>query len=166
MEGLTIIDNFIDEETEQFLLDSINKEEWDTSLKRKTQHYGYKYLYKKVALEPTTPIPDFLQALKEEINYNDADQVIINHYYPGQGISSHIDKKIFDNKIVSISLNSGISMNIGAWTIYLKPRSCLILEGHARWDIPHEIVARKSDTVNGKKIKRSERISITFRKLL
>lgn len=45
IKGLTIIPNYITEEDEQQLIEIINAQEWDTTIKRATQHYGYYYNY-------------------------------------------------------------------------------------------------------------------------
>lgn len=169
MKGLTLIENIVTEEDEDFLLKKIYEQKWNTDLSRKTQHYGFKYGYGRQAtssIEPTIPIPDWLQGIRDEV-HPEANQAIINHYLPGQGIASHIDNFKFGEKVVSVSLKSGICMDIenedSTESLYLKPRSCLILEDEARWKFKHGITKRRSDIVDGKSIKRGERISITFR---
>lgn len=47
-------------------------------------------------------------------------------------------------------------------TVYLEPKSLLILQGEARSVWKHGIAARKSD--NG--VKRQRRVSLTFRKVI
>jgi hypothetical protein len=39
---------FISKEQEKELMAEINERKWNTSLKRRTQHYGYQYSYDKV----------------------------------------------------------------------------------------------------------------------
>ena len=161
--GLTYIQNVITEEEESDLLSMINQQAWNTSIKRKTQHYGYEYGYGNKDIEPTTPIPQWLTGIRDEV-FPEANQIIINHYLPGQGISPHIDNKKFGDKIVSVSLGSGCYMEFGDGSQqYLHPRSCLTLEGDARWKTTHCIASRKRDKVDGKWIPRGERISLTFR---
>lgn len=48
---------------------------------------------------------------------------------------------------------------------YLEPRSLIILANEARYKWTHAIPARKSDIVNGFKLQRERRISLTFRKI-
>ena len=56
--GLYIINNFIEQDEEQHLINFIDSQEWNTSLQRRTQHYGYTYSYgSNATLTPTTPIP-------------------------------------------------------------------------------------------------------------
>lgn len=166
-----IIYEFIDKDQERELIDDINtKGIWENTLSRKTQQYGYKYDYGNTNIKPTLPIPDWLTGIKDEAHPS-ANQIIINHYYPGQGIASHIDHPKFGDKIVSISLNSGCMMDFECdentkYMIYLEPRSCIILEGDYRWKLKHGIAKRQSDLVDGNRIKRKERISITLREYL
>lgn len=41
-EGLCLVENFITPAEEAELVAIINKQEWDTRLKRRTQHYGFR----------------------------------------------------------------------------------------------------------------------------
>ncbi|MEM6811640.1 MAG: alpha-ketoglutarate-dependent dioxygenase AlkB [Pseudomonadota bacterium] len=50
--------------------------------------------------------------------------------------------------------------------LYLEERSLIKLAGPARKEWLHGIPARKSDIVNGLKIARKRRISITFRNVI
>ena len=43
--GLTYISNYISSAYEEKLLKLIDTQEWNLDLKRRTQHYGYKYDY-------------------------------------------------------------------------------------------------------------------------
>ncbi|MEZ5840968.1 MAG: hypothetical protein R3D02_11290 [Hyphomicrobiales bacterium] len=47
--------------------------------------------------------------------------------------------------------------------IILEPRSLVIFSGEGRFDWTHEIPARKSDVIDGIRLSRSHRISLTFR---
>jgi alkylated DNA repair dioxygenase AlkB len=171
MQGLTYIKDFITEKEESELLDFINSMEWNNKLSRKTQHYGYKYNYNlKNTIEKTNPIPKqfafILNKLKSQFN-KEFDQLIINHYEIGQGISPHIDNKIlFDDSIVSISMGSNCIMKFtNKDTIIdqlLERRSLVSLQGDARYKWKHSIPSRKSDN----KDMRGVRISMTFRKVI
>jgi len=163
--GLTYKPNYVSEERAKEIIKFIEGQEWSKTLSRRTQQYGYEYNYAKGVskLEKVHPIPDILKIFGEEFN-----QVIINEYEPGQGISAHTDhQKFFGNKIVSISLLSPIIMNFAnnnvKIPVALEPNSCVIMEGDARYKWTHEIPSRKSDVINGTKIARSKRISLTFR---
>jgi alkylated DNA repair dioxygenase AlkB len=50
--------------------------------------------------------------------------------------------------------------------VLLEPRSLVVLKGEARYGWMHGIPARKSDDVEGRTLKRSRRVSLTFRKVI
>ena len=175
--GLFYFDNFISKEEATELLNEINKKTWNLTLKRRTQHYGYYYDYKTSHLDlsaKTEPLPDFikfilpkLQALEILKDFN-PDQLIINEYLPGQGISSHIDKvSDFEEKICSISLGSDVIMEFRKGgeknEVRLRENSIVILTEDARFKWSHGIPARKSDKLNGITQERRSRVSLTFR---
>jgi alkylated DNA repair dioxygenase AlkB len=166
--------DYISADDERNLIDCIDKGNWLTTLKRRTQHYGYEYDYKKrnvKHLKQIQPIPDWcvtlMTRLTQDIFHKVPEQLIINEYQPGQGISKHIDAPIFDEPIASLSLGSPCVMVFTSkerrHEILLPPRSLLILKGESRWQWKHEIPSRKRDKVNGKIITRTRRISLTFR---
>lgn len=170
--GLNYIKNFISEEEEEFLVKFIDSNLWDVSISRRTQHYGYLYSYKKKAMpEKTTPIPkefDFLtKRLQDNFIISEIpDQIIINEYLPGQGISKHTDNIFyFKDNVLSLSLLSDIEMVFSRGSsdknLILQNRSLLQLTEDARYKWTHEIIPRKYDNF----IERSRRISITFRKM-
>lgn len=101
------------------------------------------------------------------------DQIIINEYQSGQGISTHIDcVPCFSNTIASLSLGSPCVMDFAhsetgkKSSLLLEPRSLLVLSGDARYLWQHSIAGRKTDRFNGQTIQRTRRISLTFRKVL
>ena len=169
IKGITYIKDIITKEDEKILIDDINTRGiWDHTLSRKTQQYGYKYNYYNSDIQKIQDIPSWLEGIRDEV-YEEANQILINHYFPGQGIAPHTDKNTFGDTIVSISLQSGITMDFRQQNeivsnLYLEPRSCLILEDNVRWNLQHGITKRKYDVVENKRIPRGERISITFRK--
>ncbi|KAM9990518.1 hypothetical protein ACTFIY_006574 [Dictyostelium cf. discoideum] len=185
IEGLTIIENAIDKEMHDKLWKEVNKEEWLTDLSRRTQHYGYKYNYKSRSLKSediAAPFPQWATDLcchlmKEGLINDFPQQLIVNEYKDGQGISAHIDSKIFDNIIFSISLGSTCRMifkkSIQPTTTtttkttttsekaevlkiekQLSPRAFLLIKDEARFNWTHEIPKLK---------KGQHRISLTFR---
>lgn len=171
--GLTYIPSFITEEQEQFLISQIDQKPWLLDLKRRVQHYGYKYDYKARKIDEKMKIgavPNWLLS-KEIFNHsvfeeNNFDQVIINEYQQGQGISAHVDCiPCFTNVICSVSLLSPCEMvfeNVNTkekQSIILTPRSLLIMKNEARYDWTHCIPARKSNV-------KERRVSITFRKMI
>ncbi len=173
--GLTYIPHYISPEYEEELVQLMDSQIWNADLRRRTQHYGYKYDYLARSVEAAHclgDIPHWIDKLCQKL-YIDSickdkpDQVIINEYMPGQGIASHRDCiPCFGDIICSISLLSGCMMDmVGGTTkrsIYLEPRSLLILQGDARYIWKHGIPPRKSDLG----IRRHRRVSLTFRKVL
>jgi alkylated DNA repair dioxygenase AlkB len=173
--GLTYISNYITSEYEEELLKLIDAQNWNLDLKRRTQHYGYKYDYTARSIDASHylgDIPYWIDELchklySESIFIDKPDQVIVNEYMPGQGIASHIDCiPCFTGIICSLSIASGCIMDMTNGnirkSIHLEPRSLLVLQNDARYKWKHGITARKSD--NG--IKRQRRISLTFRKVI
>lgn len=179
--GLTYLTDFITKEEHDFLWQHVNSEQWLGDLKRRVQHYGYKYDYKARFIDYSMKIGDLpfwvtaiVLKLKNE-NYIPelSDQLIINEYVPGQGIASHIDcEPCFGDTIVSLSLGSACVMEFmnkvskEKIEILLEPRSLVILKSEARYDWTHGIRAKKTDNFKGVKINRKTRISLTFRNVL
>ena len=178
IKGLYYKEDFLSTDEEVAILSQIEKEEWDSSLKRRVQHYGYIYDYKKKNISQDSrkgELPDWLLTLEKKIKttFNieqSFDQVIINEYEPGQGISNHIDcVPCFEDVIVSVSLLSScvmqFSKNSEKHEIILNPRSILLLSRDARYLWKHGIKAVKNDQWQNTVIPRKRRISITFRKI-
>lgn len=181
MEGLTYVENFITNEEERELLEHIDRGQWLFDLKRRVQHYGYKYDYKNRSINRSMQLgalPDFLNELIDRLMARHVlskrpDQVIINEYLPGQGISAHVDKpSLFDNEIASISLGSTCVMEFKhkatktTHPVLLGRRSLVLMKGAARYEWTHCIPARKKDKVDGRQIPRQRRVSLTFRKVI
>jgi len=174
--GLSYLPNFIAETESVALQTHIDNQVWRSDLKRRVQHYGYIYDYRARAISTDMklgPLPDWLDELgktlvEQSIFPKTPDQVIINEYKPGQGISAHIDcVPCFGNVIASLSLGSAVDMNFQKSdrrvSLRLEPQSLLVLNEDARFKWQHSITARKSDRVEGKKVPRSRRVSLTFR---
>jgi len=175
IDGIQYIPNFIDSHEESNLISDIDRQSWQLTLKRRTQHYGYEYDYKSRTIDARQILGDLPEWCKNIIErmqsggiiQNKPDQVIVNEYQPGQGIAKHKDAVIFGEPVISLSLGSPCVMlfkkkNVTKSTV-LAPRSLLILRGSSRWEWTHEIPARKIDIVDNKKIIRGRRISLTFR---
>lgn len=178
--GLTYISDFISEEEQSNLIETIDKQPWLLDLKRRTQHYGYKYDYTRKLIDKSMyvgPIPEWIMPLLNKLIDNKhfkvlSDQVIVNEYLPGQGIGRHVDcTTCFDDTIASLSLGSTCAMdfeslkNSRKGTMMLAPRSLLVLTDEARYDWMHSIPARKEDSQGNDVLSRSRRISLTFRKV-
>lgn len=177
--GLQYIPNFISEQEEVDLMAYVDSADWDNSLKRRVQHYGYAYDYTSRRVESNAylgALPPYLAQISKRLFEQNLfpktpNQCIVNEYLPGQGISDHIDcVPCFKETIASLSLGSGTLMQFKHQDlkeeIYLKPRSLLLLSKDARYKWSHGIPARKSDNVNGIKLPRDRRVSLTFRTVI
>jgi alkylated DNA repair dioxygenase AlkB len=180
IEGLFYVQNYISKDDEKKLLEIIDTQPWILDLKRRVQHYGYRYNYKSRRIDLSMKVgnlPEWLNNLAQRL-YAEGyfkeipDQVIINEYKPGQGISPHIDcEPCFEDTIISLSLASGATMDFTHTTtnqkvpVYLMPRSIVILQGESRYKWQHCIPPRKSDKYKDKIVKRNRRVSLTFRKV-
>lgn len=180
--GLSYIPDFITEHEQKLLLEMIDSAPWLLDLKRRVQHYGYKYDYKKRTVDPSMKVgdlPDWIMQVGtriKEMNFMEyvPDQVIVNEYEPGQGIAPHIDcEPCFENVIASLSLGSFCLMDFYKKedlkikkSFTLKPGSLLVLNDESRYKWLHGIAARKSDMLNNEKHLRERRISLTFRKVI
>lgn len=178
MQGMQYLSNFIGEDEEKDLIVTIDSNEWCNDLKRRTQHYGYKYDYTKKKIDESMYvglIPAWMASYCTRMVglgffSKKPDQVIINEYLPGQGISKHVDCiDCFGDTVASLSLGSTCAMEFEhtkssrKGSTILGPRSLLVLSNEARYDWTHAIPARLEDPFGEEMLKRSRRISLTFR---
>src|SRR5277367_3320569 len=99
MEGLEYFSNFIGTKEEANLISTIDSYPWSSELKRRTQHYGYKYDYTKKKVDDSMYIgliPPWMASYCTRLVGlglfdRKPNQIIINEYMPGQGISRHVD---------------------------------------------------------------------------
>ncbi|MEQ8265803.1 alpha-ketoglutarate-dependent dioxygenase AlkB [Parvibaculum sp.] len=176
--GATYLPGFIDADEERELVQALDAGKWSAELKRRVQHFGYRYDYRARMVTADAYIGELpvctaslCRRLETEMPYGgQPDQMIANEYLPGQGISAHVDcVPCFSERIAPLSLLSSCEMIFRKaktgekLSTILEPRSLLILSGEARYEWTHEIPARKSDVVDGAKQPRTRRISLTFR---
>jgi alkylated DNA repair dioxygenase AlkB len=179
--GLTVQKRFLNVERQKYLIEAIDSGTWNGDLKRRVQHFGYRYDYsaRRIAASlKALPIPEWGQQLMQKILQagitNQAfDQLIVNEYLPGQGISPHIDSiSSFGNDIVSVSLGSPCVMRFACTTradhfnVLLEPGDLLHIRDEARYQWRHQIEPRRSDKWAGQMIERARRVSATFRRVL
>jgi len=181
IEGLTIIQNFISSEEEADLLDKISSELWLNDLKRRVQHYGFRYDYSKKKIDLSMyvgQLPVWSEVILDRIKGIQSidfipDQLIVNEYEPGQGISQHVDcTTCFTGIILSLSLGSGCELEFKhtktkkTEKVYIQRNSLVIMQGEARYNWMHLIRNRKTDPYNGIKLFRETRLSLTFRRVI
>ena len=175
--------DFLDEAHEQRLLEWIDQQGWSGELKRRVQHYGWRYDYKARDVDSSMrlgPLPVELAELAERLFKENLvprlpDQVIVNEYQADQGITPHVDIMGFADGIATISLLESWEMTFHAprsretVSRLLERRSVAVMQGEARYRWKHEIGKRKSEPPlgeGGKRRPRQRRISLTFRKVL
>lgn len=179
--GLIYIPDFISVEESINLIGYIENQLWSSELNRRVQHYGYRYDYKsrnldvsRGVLEIEEPFVALLDTLTYELNElglkSRPNQIIVNEYEVGQGITWHIDsEKSFDDNIFIISLLSDCLMKLEhkktkeQLDVYLKKNSLLCLTKESRYDWRHTIPNTKSFVFKGKKFMRARRLSLTCR---
>lgn len=180
--GLQYMPDYVDTRLQARLLTCIDESLWQDDLKRRVQHYGYRYDYKSRRVDRSQylgALPSWCEYYAQQFHkagyFADAppDQVIVNEYEPGQGIAPHIDcTPCFDDTVISISLGSSCIMNLSrvddstrTYDQVLMPGSAIVLQGEARFQWRHGIRPIKSDIIEGQRIIRRRRVSLTFRKV-
>ncbi|CAI0410308.1 unnamed protein product [Linum tenue] len=200
--GLYLLHDFVTVEEEQELLAAVDSRPWNNLSKRRVQHYGYEFCYdirnvntKRCLGELPSFVSPILQRIASfpDLDHSTAssilDQLTVNEYPRGVGLSPHIDThSAFGDFIFSLSLagpcimefrqyvvasstemeadHSHGSSNLIRKAIYLPPRSMLLLSGEARYAWNHYIPHHKIDLVDGTVINRSlRRVSFTFREV-
>jgi alkylated DNA repair dioxygenase AlkB len=179
--GLIYIPDFISIEESINLISYIENQPWSSELNRRVQHYGYRYDYKSRSLDNLSEVLEiekfflgFLDILTYELNElglkTRPNQIIVNEYEVGQGITWHIDsEKSFDDNIFIISLLSDCVMKLEhkktkeLIEVFLKKNSLLCLTKESRYDWRHTIPSTKSFMFKGKRVMRARRLSLTCR---
>ena len=183
-----VYEPFLTVEECKYLLASINECSWMNDLKRRVQHYGWKYDYSSRSLSEDMRIgalPDFLGDLAKRLRERgwfdrDPDQVIVNEYRPGQGIAPHVDRDCFGPAVATLSLGDAWPMEFAPANRY-RPRvrradatrekielvldvgSIVVLRGAARNSWTHGIAPRHADGRGRSRRSRRTRVSVTFR---
>ena len=179
--GLSIVPDYLSPTEQSNLRSIIDAQPWLSGLKRRVQHYGYRYDYKKRAVDPSMylgALPEWVQPLAQRLHDDGhiavvPDQLILNEYLPGQGISAHVDcVPCFGDTILSITLGSPCVMDFTSLKgkrhvpVLLQAGSLVVMKGEARYQWKHAIAPRLRDLYDGMEIVRGRRISLTFRKVI
>lgn len=182
--GLTLVPRFIDSRTQLHYMECIDREGWFENGANQAMRFGDLPSWAQ-ALAGTIPRHLFpSQIASREPLF---DQVIVNLYLPGQGITSHVDLLKFQDGICSLSLGGPVIMNftpvqekhcpnsleapqpssLSREQVLLCGGDLLMLHGEARYlwehgiDSVQEELLKSTNTV----IQRRKRVSITFRRL-
>ena len=144
------------------------------------KHFGYKFNYgSNTAFEETDPMPpefnEVIEKIKPLFEGGPPDQCTINFYKPGDGISPHVDNHTgFCETIAVISISSSINMSFNHMAnsscemeLFIPQRSLMVMKGESRYCYKHMIRSGSVDVnpANGQVYRRSERYSLTFRKV-
>lgn len=164
IDGLHIEHGFFPRDAQEWLVQWIDRRPWSSALRRRTQHYGYRYSYDRRALRRDDylgQLPAALQRLAAlvaaRVSDFTPDQAIVNEYLPGQGISAHIDHPgNFGPVVASVSLLSPAIMEFARAgerrDFVLSPGDLLVMREDARFRWTHAIPHHSQ-----------RRISVTFR---
>ncbi|XP_010275179.1 PREDICTED: alkylated DNA repair protein alkB homolog 8 [Nelumbo nucifera] len=197
--GIYLVHDFITSKEEEKLLAAVDNRPWKRLAKRRVQHYGYEFLYETRNVDTKQylgELPSFVLPILEKISsfpnfvaagYDTLDQLTVNEYPHGAGLSPHIDThSAFEGLIFSLSLAGPCIMEFrrysqGTWLpplttsndvteedndhcsnftrriIFLPPRSMLLLSGEARYAWHHYIPHHKVDMVGDNIIRRNSR---------
>ncbi|MEV4759056.1 alpha-ketoglutarate-dependent dioxygenase AlkB [Micromonospora sp. NPDC049559] len=181
--GLTYEADYLRPDEQAALLECIDREPWRDDLRRRVQHYGYRYDYRRRTVGRESylgPLPGWAEDCAERLRrdgYADQrlDQLIVNEYLPGQGIAPHVDcVPCFGDAVLSLSLGSACVLTMsrpeaGAdrrVPVLLEPGGLLVMRGEARYEWRHGIAARKTDRYDERTVVRARRVSLTFRSVL
>lgn len=179
--GLSYTAGYLNPDEQASTLATIDGLPWLDNLRRRVQHYGYRYDYSRRSVDRDLylgPLPDWAADLAERLRRDGhapraLDQLIVNEYLPGQGISPHVDCiPCFADAVLSISLGSLCVMTLSRRDgrepvdVLLEPGSLLVMRDEARYTWRHGIAARRNDVHAGQRTARGRRVSLTFRTVL
>ncbi|MQL99219.1 hypothetical protein Taro_031939 [Colocasia esculenta] len=186
--GVFLVKDFVTAGEEQELVAAVDAGPWKRLAKRRVQHYGYEFLYetrnvdwKQSLGELPSFVSSVLERIKsfpsgEDVERHPIDQLTVNEYYPGVGLSPHIDThSAFGASIFSLSLLGSCVMEFRKYSqgtylpqpaaaaeneedrpshcsnfirkaIFLPPRSMLLMSGEGRYAWHHYIPHHKIKT--------------------
>lgn len=161
--GLLYVPEFITRDEELSLLERLDALDYEdvvmhgVTARRTVVHYGFNYGYESGRIEPTEPIPDWLQVVQaraaESANLaaETLEQVLVARYPDGAGIGWHRDAPMFGEPVIGISLGARGLMKfrrgaVGSWEVFplwLAPRSLYVIQGAARYAWQHSLMPMK-----------------------
>lgn len=140
--GLRLLEEWIDGDEERRLLATIDAQPWDTSLRRRVQQYGAPYAYRgrrAPARDSVVALPEWMQPLAVRL----------------------VSERIFARTPEQVIVNEyrpgqGIAAHVD------HPAFGPAI---ASLSLASPIAARRSDAIDGHRVPRDRRVSITFRTL-
>ncbi|KNC87526.1 hypothetical protein SARC_00350 [Sphaeroforma arctica JP610] len=186
--GLVVVENFITAEEESTLKQCLDRYKWEPLSRRRVQHHGIRFNY-STNRHADDSMPGFPQEVQDiiigklrrmkSLNPVDEvspvepvpvpDQLTVNEYKPGAGISAHVDTHSpFRGAIISVSLCGRVVMEFKhrdgrAMSVLVPARSLVAFTGEVRYDWTHAITETRFDYVDNSFRERQFRISLTFR---
>jgi alkylated DNA repair dioxygenase AlkB len=123
---------------------------------------------------PAPPLPPRIAELGRRLHRDglierEPENAVVNEYVAGIGIAPHRDYGAFGPTVVGVSLGSWCVMDLvdpesdARHAVTLPPRSALVIGGEARSRWKHGIAARKNDVIDGIRVPRARRLSVTYR---
>jgi alkylated DNA repair dioxygenase AlkB len=174
--GLQYVPEYLAGAEHDALLASASALAWQEARGRRIQFYGHWFDHAKGGVYRVGDLPSWAMPLAVRLRDDGlmpgvADQLIVTAYEPGEGIRPHIDAPMFADVIVGVALGSSCVMEFhrhghATEAILLEPRSVIVFSGDARQAWQHAIPARSEDEWQGRRMRRSRRVSLTFRKML
>eukprot|EP00756_Hemistasia_phaeocysticola_P045425 Hpha_TRINITY_DN1917_c0_g1::TRINITY_DN1917_c0_g1_i1::g.30908::m.30908 len=193
--GLIYQPDFLTEEEERKIMEGVDSRlasNWRNEKNRRTQQYGFEFFRDHVT-PAKFALPDWAEMIAEKVVQTGLlegppgkagmmpNQLIVNEYYPGQGILAHSDRPCFGEEVVILSLLSDLTMSFTngnddmakRWGDFkkgecllqlLQRRSLVVFKGAARHKWRHGIAESAQDIgTDGKVFDRTRRVSLTFR---
>jgi alkylated DNA repair dioxygenase AlkB len=176
--GLRILNHLVDPEREKMTVRNLlANANWDSSLSRRVQEFGYEYNYKASgSLAEGARFPEWLRELCEFlVNSRECrmlttpTQITVSEFTPGQGITAHIDNpSLFGEYVCRLVLGGSVNMvfsDSATRKIEKRVEGGTVVEmfGDTRYTWKCCVPARKSDIVSGKRVKREVAYLVTFR---
>ena len=172
--GLTLRGDYITAAEESELLEALENWPWENDWRRRIQQYGVGYGASAGKPSWVRDFPGWLKTLAERVG-RDAEMgrfpenCVINEYIPPLGIAPHRDYPAFGPTIACLSLGSDVILDFVSADrservpVHVPGRSLWVITGPARSKWMHGIAPRLNDVIAGERLKRTRRVSITFR---
>ena len=176
--GALVHPNITDHAQEEELVTAVEQlEAWVTSTRRKLKHFAFSHDQSGGSIQPTDPIPTFLetarnlgQQLLEENDIEDTiNQCTIADYLPGVGVREHFENFMLGKVVVTLHLLSTVPMTLATkdkgepTTVLLERLSMTALTDVSRYGYKQGNPSTTHDVMNGEFFPRSWHIALVFR---